>query len=103
MRISKEETEGTYLELVAVYAGLLVLLGLTIIFAFVPFSPTLALVIALGISAAKAGLIMWHYMHLKYRSHLVWIFAAAAIVWLLIMFGLTLSDYLTRWWILIEA
>lgn len=102
MSVSKEQTEGSYVELAAVYVGLLVLLGLTIVFALVPISPTLALVLALGIAGAKTGLIMWHYMHLKDRPRVVWIFAAAGFMWLMIMFGLTLSDYITRWWILIE-
>lgn len=35
-------------------------------------------------------------MHLREGSGLVRVFAASALFWLLILFGLSLSDYLTR-------
>jgi cytochrome c oxidase subunit 4 len=98
-----QQHEGSYTELAVVYAALLVLLGLTIVLSFVGLGSTLALVVALGISAAKTGLIMWYFMHLKYRVSLVWLFAVAGMVWLLVLFGLTLSDYVTRWWVLFEG
>lgn len=102
-RQERQESEGSYTELAVVYAVLMVLLGLTIVFAFLGLGSTVALIVALGISAAKTGLIMWYFMHLKYRVHLVWLFAVAGMVWLLVLFGLTLSDYLTRWWILVTG
>ena len=98
-----EETEGSYLEMALVYVALLVLLGATIGFAFAALSPTMSIIVALGIAAMKMLLIMAYYMHLRYRAHLVWIFASAALAWLTILFGLTLTDYLTRHWYLIET
>jgi cytochrome c oxidase subunit 4 len=35
-------------------------------------------------------------MQVRYNSRVVWIFAGAGFVWLLIMISLTMSDYLTR-------
>ena len=55
--------------------------------------------VAIAIATVKAVLIMMFFMHLKYSSKLVWIFAGAAFVFVGIMFGLTLSDYFTRAWL----
>ena len=52
--------------------------------------------IALGIASAKMMLILLYFMHLRYRRRLIWVFAGAGFVWLLILIELTLSDYLTR-------
>lgn len=38
-------------------------------------------------------------MHLKYSSRLTWVFAGAGFFWLFILFGFTLSDYISRDWI----
>ena len=50
----------------------------------------------LSIASLKALLIAWFFMHLREGSGLVRVFAASALFWLLILFGLSLSDYLTR-------
>jgi cytochrome c oxidase subunit 4 len=78
-----------------VYLVLLGLLGLTIGAAHLQlgaFKP----VVNLGIAAIKAALIAWFFMHVREGSGLVRLFSAAALFWLLILFGLGLSDYLTR-------
>lgn len=51
------------------------------------------LIIALAIAGTKMGLIMTFFMHLKYSSKLVQIFATAALFWLVIMFGLMFCDF----------
>lgn len=93
--------EGGVTEILLVWAGLMGLLILTLALHFLPLGPA-SLPIALAVAAAKMGLVLAFYMHLKYRPPLVWLFAAAAFVWLSILFGISLSDYLTRHWILIS-
>lgn len=51
---------------------------------------------AVGISFAKMMLVVLFFMHVRYESKLTWVFAAAGLIWFLIMVDLTLSDYLTR-------
>jgi cytochrome c oxidase subunit IV len=51
---------------------------------------------ALGIAMLKMLLVILFFMHVKYKPPLTWIFVAAGFIWLLIMFDLTLSDYMTR-------
>lgn len=59
----------------------------------------LNIVVALTIAVFKATLVALYFMHLRYTSHLNWAFAAAAILWLVILIGLTMSDVLTRTWV----
>jgi cytochrome c oxidase subunit IV len=54
--------------------------------------------IALSIAVAKTLLIVWFFMHLRFSSRLVQLFAAAGFVWLLILFSFIASDVLTRGW-----
>lgn len=56
-------------------------------------------VVMLTVACAKALLVVLFFMHVRWSTRLTWIVAASGFVWLLIMFGLTLSDYLTRGWI----
>lgn len=55
--------------------------------------------IALAIAFAKAASIVMVFMHVKYSSKLVQIFACTGIVFVAIMFMLTFNDYMTRGWI----
>ena len=48
----------------------------------------------------KATLVVLFFMHVKYASRLVQLVVIASIVWLIILFGITLSDYLTRGWLM---
>jgi cytochrome c oxidase subunit 4 len=77
--------------------ALLVFLALTILIAHVNLGP-FNTVVALGISVAKATLIILFFMHLRYSKPIVWVFAFAGFFWLAIMLSLALSDYLTRGW-----
>ncbi len=53
-------------------------------------------VVALGIAFAKMALVLLFFMHVKYEKRLTWVFVAAGFIWLVIMFGYILGDYLTR-------
>jgi len=76
---------------------LMVLMGLTVVLSRVPMPGPLNTLIALAIAAAKATLVLLFFMHLKYESYVLSaVVFVAGLFWLLIFFGLTLTDYLTR-------
>jgi caa(3)-type oxidase subunit IV len=52
--------------------------------------------VALGISLAKMLLVFAYFMELRSSPRTLWIIAGAGLLWLVIFFDLTLSDYLTR-------
>ncbi len=81
-----------------VFLALLVLLATTIGAAFMDlgwFNPVLALLIA----GVKAALVILFFMHVRFGSRLTKFFVVLGLLWLLILIGLTLSDYLTRIWL----
>jgi cytochrome c oxidase subunit 4 len=78
-----------------VTAALMVLLGLTVAVYFVPLG-TFGVVAALTIAFSKAVLIILYFMHVRYSSRLTMVMAGAGFFWLVILFALTFSDYLTR-------
>lgn len=94
------EAEGSRVEIALVWLGLMVLLGATVGVYYLSLGAA-ELGIALGVAGIKVVLVMRYYMHLKYRSPVVWLFAGAGFFWLIILFGLTLSDYFTRHWVII--
>ncbi len=53
-------------------------------------------ILNLSIAVAKAGLVAWFFMHLRRATGIVRMFAGAAMLWLVIMFGLGLNDWLSR-------
>jgi len=52
--------------------------------------------LALAIAIAKATLIVLFFMHVRYGSPLLKLFAAGGFLWLLIMFAFIAADVLTR-------
>jgi cytochrome c oxidase subunit 4 len=57
----------------------------------------LNLPIALLIAAVKGTLIVLFFMHAWTGSRLTWVVIGVGLLWLGILFTLTLSDYLTRY------
>ena len=53
-------------------------------------------VVALAIAGTKATLVLLYFMHVRYSSKLIWAFAIAGFVWLVLFFVLILADYETR-------
>ncbi len=84
-----------------VFAALMVLLVLTVGVSYLPYGRLawLGVLVALTIAAVKAVLVALYFMHLKGSPRLVRIFVVSGIFWLLILFNLTLVDYLTRSWL----
>jgi cytochrome c oxidase subunit 4 len=55
--------------------------------------------IALAIAGFKATLVILYFMGVRYNTPLTKVVAASGFVWLIILFGITMGDYLTRTWI----
>lgn len=53
-------------------------------------------IVTLAIAFVQALLMLVYLMHARYSSSLTRLFVVVGFIWLLIMFDLTLSDYLTR-------
>jgi cytochrome c oxidase subunit 4 len=60
-------------------------------------------IVALSIAVFKATLVVLYFMHVRYSSKLTWVFVGAGIIWLIILFAFTLSDYMTRGWVPIST
>jgi cytochrome c oxidase subunit 4 len=82
----------------AVFAALMVLTATTVLVAYVDLG-ALNLAVALGIAITKATLVILYFMHVKYSGHMVKVYVAAGFLFLVIMLGITMSDYMTRGWI----
>jgi cytochrome c oxidase subunit 4 len=54
------------------------------------------IVIALAIATTKATLVVLYFMHARYSSKRTQLVIVCAVFWLVILLGLTLSDYATR-------
>jgi cytochrome c oxidase subunit IV len=55
--------------------------------------------IALAIAVCKATLVILFFMHVIHSTRLTWIVILASLLWLGVLFVLTLTDYLTRSWL----
>lgn len=56
-------------------------------------------VVALTIAFIKAGLVAMIFMHVRHSSRLTKVVVVGGLFWLMILFVLTISDYLTRGWL----
>ena len=81
-----------------VFGTLMVLTAVTVGAAFIDLGPANS-VVALTIAVFKATLVVLFFMHVKYSTRLTWVVVASGFVWMLILFTLTLSDYLSRGWV----
>jgi cytochrome c oxidase subunit 4 len=82
----------------AVFAALIVGTALTVIAAFFDMG-ALNNVVMLAIACAKALLVILFFMHVRWSTRLTWLVVASGFFWLIIMFGLTMTDYLSRGWV----
>jgi len=78
-----------------IFATLLVLTAVTTAVAYINLGP-LNVVVMLSIACFKATLVILYFMHVRFTNRVTQLAAVAGFAWLLIMFSLTLSDYLTR-------
>jgi cytochrome c oxidase subunit 4 len=84
--------------LVTIFLTLLVFTGLTVFAAMRDFG-ALNTPVALLIAVTKASLVITFFMAVRYNTPLTKVVVISGFLWLLILFGLGLNDYLTRAWI----
>jgi len=53
----------------------------------------------MAVSCCKALLVILFFMHLRWGTRLTWVVVGSGFFWLLIMFSLTMSDYMSRGWV----
>ena len=56
-------------------------------------------IMMLTIACAKALLVVLFFMHVRWGTRLTWVVASAGFFWLLILFSITMADYMSRGWI----
>jgi cytochrome c oxidase subunit 4 len=83
--------------LVAVWAALIVLTGVTSAVSYVELGEW-NVVVALLIALTKASLVAWVFMGVRHSTTLTRLFCVAGLAWLSILILLTYSDYSTRNW-----
>jgi cytochrome c oxidase subunit IV len=81
-----------------VFALLVLLTVLTVGISFLELG-VMHTVVGLAIATVKGVLVALFFMHLWTSGKLTWLVLVASLFWLGILFVLTLSDYLTRWWL----
>jgi len=86
---------GTY---VAIFVALLVLTFVTYWVATQDFG-ALNTPIALAVAVLKATLVVMYFMGVRYNTPLTKVVVVSGFFWLLIMFGLTMGDYISRPWL----
>ena len=97
-QIEQTEHESSVRTYLLVFVILLILLGLTVGVAYLDLG-LWSIVLAVTIATVKALLVILYFMHVRYSSRLIWLFAGVGFAWLGIMIVLTMSDYLSRGWL----
>jgi len=82
----------------AVFTALIVGTVLTYLAALVDFG-FFNNVVMLAIAVTKMLLVMLFFMGVRWSSRLTWVVAGSGFFFLLILFTITMSDYLTRGWV----
>src|SRR6186713_707249 len=80
-----------------IFLSLMVLTAATVAVAYINLG-SFNFPVAIGIAITKATLVVLFFMHVKYSSQLTKMVVAIAIFFLLVLLGLTMTDYMTRDW-----
>jgi len=83
---------------VAIFAALLILTGLTVVVAYFDLG-MLNTPVALAVAVIKASLVVLFFMGVRHNTPLTKVVVVSGFLWLFILFGLTMGDYLTRPWL----
>lgn len=83
---------------ILIFAALLTLTMVTTGVAFIDLGP-LNVVAALVIALCKTALVVLFFMHVRWSRRVIWLNVLAGAMWLVILLGLTLTDFLSRNWI----
>jgi cytochrome c oxidase subunit 4 len=80
-----------------VFGTLMVLTTVTVVAAFTNLG-SLNFPIAIAIAITKATVVVLFFMHVKYSSKLTKFVVGSSVFFLITLFGLTFTDYLSRGW-----
>jgi cytochrome c oxidase subunit 4 len=80
---------------VAIFFALMVFTAITVAVAYLDLG-ALNNVVMLGIAVAKATLVVLFFMHVRYSTRLIPLVVVGAVFFLLLMFGITMADYVSR-------
>jgi cytochrome c oxidase subunit IV len=89
------ESKSEGLLLFKVAGALMLLLALTVGAAFLHLG-AFNIPVALAIAVAKGLLVLYFFMELRHSRHLIWLFAAAGVLGLILLISGLLSDIFTR-------
>ena len=78
-----------------IFLALIVGTVLTVVVAKFDLGP-LNNIVMLTVACTKALLVILFFMHVRWGTRLTWVVAGSGFVWLIIMFGITLTDYMSR-------
>lgn len=81
-----------------IFGVLMAFTAITVGVAFLDVGP-LNNVVMLAIAITKATLVVLYFMHVRYSTRLIPIVALGGFLWLLILFGFTMADYMSRGWL----
>jgi cytochrome c oxidase subunit 4 len=79
----------------AVFGALMVFTAITVGAAYVDMG-ALNNVVMIAIAVLKATLVVLFFMHVKYSTRLIPLVVVGGVFFLLVMFGITMSDYVSR-------
>ena len=85
------------------FAALMVLLIATLVAARLPLGTGVGSAVAFTIAVVKAAIVVLYFMHVRYGTRLTWVWAGIGFFWLIIMFAITLSDYVFRTMLRVEG
>ena len=81
-----------------IFLALMIGTGLTVLVAKFDLGP-LNNIVMLTLACAKALLVILFFMHVRWSSRLTWVIAGSGFFWLLILFSITMADYMSRGWV----
>jgi cytochrome c oxidase subunit IV len=81
-----------------IFLALMIGTGLTVLVAKFDLGP-LNNIVMLSVACTKALLVILFFMHVRWSSRLTWVIAGSGFFWLLILFSITMADYMSRGWV----
>jgi cytochrome c oxidase subunit 4 len=82
----------------AIFAALMVFTAITVAVAFFDLG-ALNNVVMIAIAVVKASLVALFFMHVRYSTRLIPIVVTGGVFFLLVLLGITMSDYVSRGWL----
>ena len=94
---SNESHVASVRTLLAVFAALIALTGLTTGIAYVNLGAG-STAVALAIAFTKASLVVWFFMNVRFNTKLIPVVIVGGLFFLLVLFAETFADYASRGW-----